>query len=190
MLVVSMIGCGIFDNGSSWREPHVGIAFVNAVGTCTVNADGIAYSYGASAYPNPDVVYDEGCWGTYPLFLPNTAPTAGVSVTNSSSISGAEYMVTVEGYVVNADGSSGARIISPDDVEYWVDGATFHTSEVRVAVGRDKSNDFTVTFLLPPEAADLNRLFVKFYHPELPKTEDFLITTAEALFGRQKSVWQ
>ena len=190
MLVVSMVGCGVFDNSSSRREPPVEIAFVNAVGACTVNADGMSYSYGGSAYPNPEVVYDQSCWGTYPLFLPNTAPTAGVSVTNTSSISVAEYMVIVEGYAVDADGSNGARIVFPDDVEYWVDGATVYASEVRVAVGRDRSNDFTITFLLPPEAADLNRLFVKFYHPACPGTEDYLITTAQAVFGRQKPAWQ
>jgi hypothetical protein len=155
------------------KQLSVGIEFSGASGTTVTDENGITYIVG-SWVSSENKVYPSEYWGTYPLYFFGNEVGVTVTVTNLGPRQTFRLVVRTEAYCLRTDGSNGATLLAPTDVE--------------IEVSRDQTvqvdASFTASFV-PGAESGLDRFIVKVLHPNVvdsPGDEPALILQKEAVF--------
>ncbi len=155
------------------KQLSVNIAFSGAVGSTVTDASGITYTVG-SWVSSENKVYPSEYWGTFPLYYFGDRVGVTVTVTNLGPRAKFRLVVRSEAYCLRTDGSNGATLLAPTDVE--------------IEVERDETvvvdSSFTASFV-PGAESGLDRFIVKILHPNVvdaPNGEPALILQKEAIF--------
>ncbi|MHC5054321.1 MAG: hypothetical protein ACYTKD_06350 [Planctomycetota bacterium] len=155
------------------KQLRVDIAFSGASGSTVTDENGITYTVG-SWVSSEDKVYPSEYWGTYPLYFFGNEVGVTVTVTNLGPRQTFRLVVRTEAYCLQTDGSNGATLLAPTDVE--------------IEVSRDQTVQVDASFTasyVPGAESGLDRFIVKVLHPNVvdsPGDEPALILQKEAVF--------
>lgn len=174
-------------SGPGQSGPHVGehsrlevdIAFSRAFGETVTDEEGIHYYFEGTAAHEEDKVYPSEYWGTFPLYFFGTEVGVTVTLRNLGPRAKVKARVRTEAYVLLTDGSNGAMLAAPQEIDVEV------TRDEAVTIDASFTAQYT-----PGMESGLDRFVVKVLHPneagEIPETfsedDPALITVAEGVF--------
>jgi hypothetical protein len=156
---------------SEMKMLYAEIEFDDPSGSTLVDETGITYYYKGNVDHDPNLVYPEKYYGTYPLYFPTSIVPTKITVTNYGPWAIAKHMIVTEVHVINLDGSLGTTLISPDVFKF------------EVALGETVT--IFGTFTLPPVGKSpdsLNLVTVSIYHHRNDNNDASLIMTKDAVF--------
>ena len=155
------------------RQLEVEIVFSEEFGETVTDECGTHYHFGDFVI-DEDKVYPEEYWGTYPLYFFGTEVGVTVTVTNHGPRRKAKIRVRTEAYVLLTDGSNGAQLAAPREID------------VEVERGETVTIDASFTAEYDPDAAGmeggLDRFIVTLLHPNAVNDDSAVIMTKEGIF--------
>ncbi|MHC4503031.1 MAG: hypothetical protein ACYTFI_06990 [Planctomycetota bacterium] len=173
-------------SGPGQSGPHVGehsrlevdIVFSRAFGETVTDEEGIHYYFEGTA-AHEDKVYPSEYWGTFPLYFFGTEVGVTVTLRNLGPRAKIKARVRTEAYVLLTDGSNGAVLAEPQEID--------------VVVTRDEAVTIDASFTAQYTAgveSGLDRFVVKVLHPNeageisdtVSEDDPALITVAEGVF--------
>lgn len=161
--------------------PHLGerlqleveIVFSQEFGETVTDACGTHYHFGDFVI-DEDKVYPEEYWGTYPLYFFGTEVGVTVTVTNPGPRAREKLRIRTEAYVLLTDGSNGAQLAAPREID------------VEVERGETVTIDASFTAEYDPNAVGmeggLDRFIVTVLHPNAGNDDSAVIMTKEGIF--------
>jgi hypothetical protein len=167
--------------GLHWGE-HVGevkqlevdVAFSGQYGQTVTDENGIFYHFWGYVF-HEDKVYPPEYWGVFPLYFFDTEVGATVTVKNNGPRKRAKLRIRTEVYCLRADGSNGAELTSPQEVD--IDLGPGETATINAS--------FIAGYAEGAESG-LDRMIIKVLHPNTgggPGNSDpALIMMKEAIF--------
>jgi len=139
--------------GNEQKAPlTINVSFSKHSGETITDQNGTCYNvFGFSSFENK--IYPSEYWGVFPLYFFGDMVGVTVSVTNQSSSRKAKLLIRTECYCLNTDGSNGAKLMTPREIETMVNA--------------NESRDVDASFYTEysPEAdSGLDRLLIKIYN--------------------------
>ncbi|OGV57453.1 MAG: hypothetical protein A2283_00075 [Lentisphaerae bacterium RIFOXYA12_FULL_48_11] len=133
----------------------INISFSKESGKTVTDQYGTCYNvFGYSHFE--EKIYPSAYWGVFPLYFFGDNVGVTVSVVNQSTSRKAKLLLRTECYCLNTDGSNGAKLMTPREIETTVNA------------GESKTIDASFETEYTPEAdSGLDRLLIKVYNAPL-----------------------
>jgi hypothetical protein len=135
------------------KQLQVSTEFSGAVGKTVTDAQGTHFYIGRSVVTEPQV-YPPKYWGEFLLYYIGSRVGVTVTATNQGPRQTAKLLIRTEAYVLNTDGSNGAQLKPPADIE--------------VIISRGETKTIDASFVVPYTSdltSGLDRFVVKVMHP-------------------------
>jgi len=156
------------------NQLEVSVSFSGESGQTVTDENGTFYHFWGYVFCE-NKVYPTEYWGVFPLYFFNDRVGATVTVTNKGPRKRAKLRVRTECYCLRTDGSNGAQLAAPQEVD------------IDLAPGETQTVDASLVAEYVPDAeSGLDRLIIKILHPNEgggPGNSDpALIMLKEAIF--------